>query len=125
MMKRYNFHPFQLQEILLGLSLAEFESCLPSNFTPLEHNMHVDFSQVKYYEVAAIVGLDPYQDLMDANTFELHRSYIPAAVFTSVVKEMAMVPVNGPSLRHGTEKATSQYLTHVRTSQFTILYHIY
>jgi hypothetical protein len=80
--------------------------------------LSVSFSQVTYAKIAKFVGLEPDRRLKDIQTFELHRSCIPTALFKSIVQDMDMMMVqHGPLPDHDHEEATSRFLSPVRFIQ--------
>ena len=83
-----------------------------------EDRIHVSFSNVKYGDIAPFVGLAASRRMNDIDTFELHRSRIPTALFKSVVEDInLMMTQYGPPGEHQTEEARSRFLSPVSTRQ--------
>jgi len=82
---------------------------------PLDQGLSVSFSHVVYSDIAPFVGLDHTRRMKDIETFELHRSRIPTALFKSIAQDMDMMMMQyGPPLEHEHEEATSRFLSPVR-----------
>ena len=76
--------------------------------------LNTGFSEIKYANIASFVGLEGYNGLTDINTFELHRSRIPTALFKSIVQDIDIRLVEyGPPIQHETEEARSRFLSPV------------
>lgn len=72
-------------------------------------------ANVTYDQVAHHVGLQPWNELTDIQTFELHCSRIPTDVFRSIVIDMdIMLMQYGPLSQHKTEEARSRFFSPVR-----------
>jgi hypothetical protein len=119
LMSNYDFSLDHLQKVLLGISiLSSFSEAVSVSMSSLDVGLSVSFSQVTYAKIAKFVGLDPYRRLKDIQTFELHRSRIPTALFKSIVQDMDMMMVQyGPIPDHDHEEATSRFLSPVRIIQ--------
>ena len=77
--------------------------------------MEVSFANVEYSSIADIVGLNPFQNLKDIGTFDLHRSRIPTHLFKSIVEDMDILMTQyGPLPEQKTEETTSRFLSPVR-----------
>ena len=64
-----------------------------------------------------MVGLEFYRKMKDVETFHLHRSRIPTALFKSIVQNIdVMLMQYGPPIEHNTEMAGSQFLSPVSAS---------
>jgi hypothetical protein len=86
-----------------------------------EDRIDVSFSNVKYVSIASFVGLDAGLKMSDINTFELHRSRIPTALFKSIVQDIDIMLVQyGPPIEHETEEARSRFLSPVSANQLFI-----
>ncbi|KAI9444986.1 hypothetical protein H4582DRAFT_871001 [Lactarius indigo] len=71
----------------------------------LERGLNINFSNVKYRDVAPFVGLDRIRHFYDAPSFDLCRSRIPTALFKDVVMEMDVPLFQYGTLRnHNTEE---------------------
>ncbi|KAF8342428.1 hypothetical protein F5887DRAFT_1062352 [Amanita rubescens] len=93
-MKQFNFHPGQLEQILS------------------EEGLQVSFSKVKYKHIAPFVGLDYWKRFSDAKTFTLHRSRIPTPLLKSIVQDLDVMLVQyGPFHDHQTEETRSRFLS--------------
>jgi hypothetical protein len=68
--------------------------------------------------------------MRDSETFDLHRSWIPTALFKYIVQNIDVMQVQyGPPIQHKTEEARSQFLSpvsmghssdHQQTQTFTL-----
>ena len=86
-----------------------------------EDRIDVSFSKVKYISMASFVGLDTGLKQSDINTFELHHSHIPTALFQSIVQDIDIMLVQyGPPIEHEMAEARSQFLFPVGASQLFI-----
>ena len=75
--------------------------------------LDVNFSKVKYKDIAALVGLDRFGNPEDIETFELHRSRIPT-LFRFIIEDMdPMLMQYGHLSDHITEEATSRFMSPV------------
>jgi len=75
----------------------------------------MSFSNVKYKEMASFVGLDPWHQFSDVETFDLHRARIPDALFKDILQDMdIMLMQYGPPNEHKTEEAKSRFLAPVK-----------
>jgi len=80
----------------------------------------VSFSKVTYDDVAPHVGLQPWNELQDIETFRLHRSRIPTNVFKAIVTDLdVMLMQYGPLPEHETEEARSRFFSPVRVILFS------
>lgn len=81
----------------------------------LGRGLRVSFSQVKYDDIAHIVGLCPGMRFRDAPTFEIDRARIPTSMFKEIIWDM-QVALNqyGPPIEHQNEEARSRVLSTVR-----------
>jgi hypothetical protein len=82
--------------------------------------MNLSFSKVKYADIAPFVGLQPGLDMDDIETFDLHRSRIPTALFESIVQDIdVMIVQYGLPVQHRTKEARSRFLSPVSVSRFS------
>lgn len=83
---------------------------------PEANSNKVNFSKVKYHQVASSVGLDHASRFADAPSFDLHRSRIPTPIFKSIVEEMDVKLTDYGDLRSQlTEEARSRFFSPVST----------
>jgi hypothetical protein len=84
--------------------------------------LHVSFSRVKFSDIARFVGLDRHAALRDIDTFELHRSRIPTALFKEMVKDMDLMLMQyGTPVEHQTEEASSRFIAPVTFSPLRVV----
>jgi hypothetical protein len=114
-MEGLEFSPSILQQILSGVSIAlkllktDWILMLPS-----EDGLDVSFSRVTYENIAPFVGLAPWKEFADVDTFELQRSRIPTSLFKSIIDDMdIMLTQYGPLSAHKTEETRSRFLSPV------------
>jgi hypothetical protein len=78
-------------------------------------------SNITYAQAAPLVGLVPWYNLTDIQTFELHRSRIPTGLFKCIVKDTDdMLTQFGSPPEHEGEAARSRFISPVRISDFLI-----
>ena len=118
LMNAYHFRPSLLQDILNGLCInifsmfAEGGSILQSSHS--EQGLQVNFSNVRYRDIAPFIGLDHLKVFCDAETFELHRSHIPTQLLKCIVQDLDMMLTQyGPLDAHQTEQTRSRFLSPV------------
>jgi hypothetical protein len=86
----------------------------------LEDRVNFSFSNVKYGQIAPLVGLEPSRIMNDIETFGLHRSRIPTKLFKLIVEDIDVMLVQyGPPIEHETEVARSRFLSPVSASHFS------
>jgi hypothetical protein len=71
-MEDLEFSPTILQQILSGVFVA-LKNGLDSECCPSEDGLDVSFSRVTYENIAPFVGLAPWKQFADLETFELQR----------------------------------------------------
>jgi len=97
-----------VRSLIERFGLTQFQD----NSSGLEGGTGVSFSKVTYEAVAPLVGLDAYENLTDAKTFEIHRSRIPTDLFKSIVMDMDVMLIQyGPLPEHKTEEARSRFFS--------------
>jgi hypothetical protein len=70
--------------------------------------------------MAPFVGLQRHLEMNDIETFDLHRSRIPTALFKSIVCDIDVMQVQyGPPFEHETEEVRSRFLSPVSVSHFS------
>lgn len=81
----------------------------------LGRSLRVPFSQVKYSDIAHVVGLCPGMRFRDAPTFEIDRARIPTSMFKQIIWDM-QVALNqyGPPIEHQNEETRSRVLSTVQ-----------
>ena len=67
-------------------------------------------------DIAPFIGLQRYSQANEIETFHVHRSRMPTALFRSIVEDLdVMLLQYGPPIEHKTEQATSRFLSPVST----------
>ena len=96
--------------------------------TLTEKGVNVNFSKIRYHDIAPTVGLESTLASYDMPTFEIHRARIPTSLFKLIVGDLEIVmnPYGEPR-DHKNEKARSRFLAPVcskvsfATSSLTLL----
>lgn len=119
-MRAYDFDPGLLQQVLTGLSiLFWFLELIWVQIAALEDCIDIHFSNVQYEDIAPFIGLKPYLNMRDIETFGLYRSRIPTALFRSILQDIDVMQMQyGPPIEHQTAEARAQFLSPVSTSHF-------
>jgi hypothetical protein len=58
---------------------------------PTDKGLHVNFSNLKYLDVAPRVGLKLELAGSDMTTFEIHRARIPTSLFGRIIDDLQVV----------------------------------
>ena len=110
-MEEYNIDLNKLEQLLAGRS-PPIKYLISGNWqgsnSPKADRIDIDlsFSDVKYVDIAPLVGLSPYRHTNDIEAFDLRRSRIPTALFKSIVEDIDLMLVQyGPPIEHCTEEA--------------------
>jgi hypothetical protein len=80
----------------------------------LEKGLQVNFSKLKYGDIAPFVGLDPSLGCMDAPPFEVKLARLPTQLFRQIVEDIQLVMKQyGPPDDHLNVEARSRFLAPV------------
>lgn len=76
--------------------------------------MTIDFSKVKYFNIAPFIGLDSRGRFHDARKFGMHRARLPRSLFKEIIRDVQSVVMQyGPPHEHQDMEATSRFLAPV------------
>ena len=82
----------------------------------VENNLEVSISNVKYVDIAPLVGLDPIHQGLDIPSFKMFRARLPNDVFHHIVRDLQVFSAQyGPVGQHPNEEARSRFLSAVST----------
>jgi hypothetical protein len=100
--------------LILGTDLGS------NRIASIEDRLNISFSNVKYREIAAFVGLEPNRISNDIEIFGLHRSRIPTGLFKLIVEDIDLMLVQyGPPIEHQNEEVRSRFLSPVSANHFS------
>ena len=125
LMRKYSFSLATLKDLLRSVYyLSELRIWLTSIWliTALENKLDVSFSNVKYRDIAPMVGLEPGKDGDDMVTFGMARARLPDEVFQKILLELEAFAFQYGSINEqGNEEARSRYLSAVISFIFLVI----
>ena len=115
LMHEYRFDLSLLQQSLRGSFFLSFLMSVYALISSVDEGLKFSFSNVKFRDIAELVGLDHEQKLKDLGTFTLYRSRIPTQLFKSIVEDMDVLLIQyGPLPDQKNEGTRSRFLAPVR-----------
>lgn len=115
LMRKYRFDLSLLRSSLRGSLFLLFFISVHALISSVDEGLMLNLSEVKFHDIAGIVGLRGYQKLEGIRTFNLYRSRIPTKLFRSIVEDMdVLLTQYGPLPDQMNEETRSCFLAPVR-----------